>query len=82
MKINWKLRIKNKATLAALVACVIAFVYQILGILGIMIPVSQDEIIQAISVILNLLVTLGVLVDPTTEGTSDSPRALTYNRPN
>ncbi|QHI71468.1 phage holin [Aminipila terrae] len=82
MKINWKLRIKNKTTFAALMACIVTLVYQILGILGITIPVSQDEIIQAISVILNLLVTLGVLVDPTTEGTSDSPRALTYNRPN
>lgn len=82
MKINWKLRIKNKTTFAALMVCIVTLVYQILGILGITIPVSQDEIIQTISVILNLLVTLGVLVDPTTEGTSDSPRALTYNRPN
>lgn len=82
MKINWKLRIKNKTTFAALIACITAFVYQILGILGIMTPISEAEVTQVISVIINILVTLGVLVDPTTEGTSDSPRALTYSRPN
>lgn len=82
MKINWKLRLKNKATLAALIACVVTFVYQILGIIGIGVSISENEVINSISVILNILVTLGVLVDPTTEGTSDSPRALTYSRPN
>lgn len=81
MKINWRLRLKNKTTFAALIACITTFIYQMLGILGIMVPISEAEVIQVISVILNILVTFGVLVDPTTEGASDSPRALTYRRP-
>ncbi len=82
MRINWKLRLKNKTTFAALVACVVTFVYQILGIFHIVTAISEAEVIQIISVILNLLAALGILVDPTTEGTNDSPRALTYSRPN
>ncbi len=82
MRINWKLRLKNKTTFAALVACVVTFVYQILGIFDIVTAISEAEVIQIVSVILNLLAALGILVDPTTEGTNDSPRALTYSRPN
>lgn len=82
MKINWKLRLKNKATLAALVACVVAFVYQVLGILGITAPVSQDQVTQGVSLVINILATLGVLVDPTTSGAGDSSKALTYKKPN
>ncbi|WP_330634680.1 phage holin [Anaerovorax sp. IOR16] len=78
MKINWKLRLKNKTTIAALLACTVAFIYQVLGILGITISVSENEIIQIISILLNILVTLGILVDPTTVGISDSENALTY----
>ena len=29
MKINWKVRLKNKAWLAAFAACVLAFIYQV-----------------------------------------------------
>lgn len=81
MKINWKLRFKNKATLAALLACTVAFVYQILGIFGVTAPVTEDQATQVIGVLINILVGAGVLVDPTTQGAADSDRALTYNRP-
>lgn len=82
MKINWKLRLKNKTTFAALVACIVAFMYQILGILGITAPISEDQVTQGVSLVINILATLGVLIDPTTGGTSDSQQALTYNKPN
>lgn len=82
MKINWKLRLKNKTTLLSLIACLVAFVYQVLGILGITAPISQDQVAQLIGLLVNLLVGVGVVVDPTTEGASDSQKALTYNKPN
>ena len=69
MKINWKVRLKNKAWLAAFAACVLAFIYQVLGMVGIVPPVTQD------------MVTLGVVVDPTTAGTGDSAQAMTYQEP-
>lgn len=72
---NLKLRLKNKATLVALASSLIAFIYQILGILGITAPIAQDAASQLVGIILNILVTVGVLVDPTTKGIGDSELA-------
>lgn len=72
---NLKLRFKNKATLVALASALIAFIYQILGILGITAPIAQDAVSQLVGIILNILVAVGVLVDPTTPGVKDSKLA-------
>lgn len=81
MNINWKLRFQNKVTLTAIVLAVIALVYQVLGIFGIVPAVSQDTIVQLAGAVINLLVLLGIVVDPTTEGLSDSQRAMGYEKP-
>lgn len=81
MKINWTLRLQNKATLAALAATVLAFAYQLCGIFGIVPPVSQDSLLQLVGIVLNILAALGVVTDPTTSGLSDSARALVYDEP-
>lgn len=81
MKINWKLRLQNKTTLLALIGAIVALVYQVLGIFEIVPAVSQDSVISAVAVIINILVALGVVVDPTTSGVSDSERALCYECP-
>ena len=72
--INWKLRFKNKATLLAIASTVILLVQQ----LGFKLP---DNIADVVNTFLTLLVLLGVINDPTTEGISDSPNALTYAEP-
>ena len=79
---NWKLRFKNKTTLLALILAAVAFVYQICGIIGIVPPISEEQVNQAIGLIINLLVALGIVVDPTTTGISDSARAMEYEQPN
>ena len=81
MEINWLLRLKNKATLSALIPVVLGFVYQVAAILGIAVPVTQDALVQVLLLVLNALVALGVVVDPTTQGVGDSKRALTYTEP-
>ncbi|WP_324825203.1 phage holin [Sinanaerobacter sp. ZZT-01] len=78
MKINWILRLKNKATLSALLACLASFVYQILGIFGITTSISQDEVMQIIGLLVNILVAIGIVVDPTTPGANDSDRVMEY----
>lgn len=80
--LNWKLRIQNKATLTALVCTTIALVYQILGIIGVTPPVSENVVVEWVGVAMTLLVKIGVIVDPTTFGIGDSARALTYPAPN
>ena len=72
--INWKLRFKNKATLLAIASTVILLIQQ----LGFKLP---DNIADVVNTFLTLLVLLGVINDPTTEGISDSPKALTYSEP-
>jgi phi LC3 family holin len=81
MDINWKLRFQNKATLTAIVLGVVALVYQILGLLGITPAVSENEIINIVGMVINLLVLLGVVVDPTTAGVGDSDLAKSYDQP-
>ena len=72
--INWKLRFQNKTTLLAIASTVILLAQQ----LGFKLP---DNIADIVNTFLTLLVLLGVINDPTTEGISDSPKALTYNEP-
>lgn len=74
MKINWKLRFKNKATLAAIVATTILLAQQ----LGFKLP---DNISDVANTALTLLVLIGVVSDPTTSGLSDSEQALDYDKP-
>ena len=72
--INWKLRFKNKATLLAIASTVILLIQQ----LGFKLP---DNIADVVNTFLTLLVLLGVINDPTTEGIKDSDKVLTYDKP-
>ncbi len=82
MRINWKLRLKNRATLSTLIGLVAAIIYQILGWFGIIPKVPITDLLDAVSVILEALALLGIIVDPTTQGVSDSERAMQYVIPN
>lgn len=81
MKINWKLRLKNRATLAALIASAVSLAYILLGIFGIMPSVTESQVMDLAAAVLNALTLMGVLIDPTTEGLEDSERALGYDAP-
>lgn len=78
MKLNLKARFKNKAFVITFVTLIVAFVYQILGVCGVVPSVSEDTAMNIATIAINFLATIGVLVDPTTPGVSDSERALTY----
>lgn len=78
MKINWKARFKNKAFVIAFVTLVVSFVYQVLGMFGIVPSVSEEGIVNVLTIAVNFLAMLGVIVDPTTNGINDSDRAMTY----
>lgn len=81
MKINWKLRLKNKTTLITLISTVVAFAYQLLAVFDILPSVSEDSIASMLMILINVLAALGIVVDPTTSGMSDSMQALDYDRP-
>lgn len=81
MNINWSLRLKNKTTLLALISAVVVFIFSVTSALGFTLPIEQQQVMDAVTAILTLLVGLGVVVDPTTQGISDSTRAMLYKKP-
>lgn len=81
MKINWKVRFKNKTWLVTFLITVLAFVYQILGMFDIVPPITQDMATQLVTIVINMLVAVGVVIDPTTASISDSKQALKYEEP-
>lgn len=78
MSINWKARFKNKVFLITFITLAISFVYQLLGLFGIVPSVSEIDLVNVITTAINGLAALGIIVDPTTPGASDSERAMTY----
>lgn len=81
MKINWKVRLRNKPWVAGLVGVIVTFAYDIMAAFEIVPAVDESHVMSLIKTLLTLLVGLGVLVDPTTQGVSDSERALMYVEP-
>ena len=78
MKINWKARFKNKTFLITFVTLVVTFVYQVLGLFGVVPAVSEESVVNVITLLVNILAFVGVIVDPTTDGINDSDRAMLY----
>ena len=81
MKINWKVRLRHKQFWVALIALLLVLANQVAKIFGYDITIYNDQITALSETILSILVLLGIIVDPTTQGLSDSDRAMTYNKP-
>lgn len=81
MRINWKVRLRNPAWVTSLLALIVSTVYQLLAMFEIAPALTEDALMQAIAAAVQLLTLMGVLIDPTTKGLSDSARALEYERP-
>lgn len=81
MKINWKVRFKNKVWLSMFLSLIIGFVYNILAAFDIFPVVTEPVINKIIGEVLTFLGLIGVLVDPTTQGIGDSDRAMQYDQP-
>jgi len=81
MKMNWKVRFKNKLWLSSFVAAIITFIYTILGMFDVAPEVTQGSLMNVVNAILMMLSLTGIIIDPTTEGLGDSNRAMTYDVP-
>ena len=78
---NIKLRLKNKITLIAIVSTALSIVYTFLGMLGVVPSITQEQWHNLFLIVIQLLVLLGVVVDPTTDGVKDSAQAMEYTEP-
>ena len=82
-RINWKVRIKNKMFWIAVIPAVLLLVQTVCSVFGIELDFGdlQDKLLTVINALFAVLVILGIVVDPTTEGVRDSQRAMTYEEP-
>jgi len=78
MKINWKIRLRSKLFWSAMVSLLLVLANQVAAIFGVDITIYNDQITAITETLLAILGLLGVIVDPTTKGLSDSDRALDY----
>ena len=81
MRINWKVRFKNKTWVVSFAALVVSFVYNVLGMFEVVPPISQEMVNNLILAIIQVLTAVGVMIDPTTSGMDDSMRAMEYQEP-
>ncbi len=81
--INWKVRILNKNFWLAIIPAVILLAQAIFAVFGITIDFGEtgEKLIAVVNATFMVLAILGIIADPTTEGMSDSVKALTYARP-
>lgn len=81
MKVNWKVRFKNKTWLSMFLSLIIGFVFNLLKMFDIVPVVTENFVMQIVGQVLTFLGLIGVLVDPTTAGLNDSVRAMNYEEP-
>lgn len=83
MKINWTVRLKNKAFWITAIPAFLLLLSQVLGLFGVgwdYTPLS-NQLSSICGTVFGLLALLGVVNDPTTSGVSDSDMAMTYDKP-
>ncbi len=82
-KINWLVRIKNKAYWVGMIPMVLLAIQIIGSIFGVKIELGDlgDKLLSLVNVVFVILALNGINTDPTTNGFSDSEKALTYDKP-
>ena len=81
--INWTVRIKNKNFWLAVIPAVLLLVQTVAAVFGYTLDLGDigNRLIAVVNAVFGVLVVLGVVVDPTTAGISDSKQARGYNWP-
>lgn len=83
MKINWIVRIRNKAFWLAVIPALALVVQAVAALFGYTINLETwvGKLQAVVNAVFALLAILGIVVDPTTDGVGDSNRALNYVQP-
>ena len=84
MRINWIVRIKNKTFWLSIIPAILLLITSVANVFGYKLDLSdlQSKLLGVVEAVFVVLTVLGVVVDHTTKGLSDSDRAMTYNEPN
>ena len=83
MKINWKVRIKNKNFWLTIIPAVLLVIQPILTLCGVTIDLGEvgNALLAVVDAVFVVLALLGIVTDPTTKGIGDSEQAMTYKKP-
>jgi phi LC3 family holin len=83
MKINWKVRIKNKNFWLTIIPAVLLIIQPVLTLLGVTIDLGEigNALLAIVDAVFVVLALLGIVTDPTTKGIGDSAQAMTYEKP-
>ena len=83
MRINWKVRIKNKTFWVTLIPAIILLIQAVASVFGIDLEFGElsDKLIYVVESVFVVLAILGIVTDHTTAGISDSEQAMTYTTP-
>lgn len=83
MKINWIVRLKNKAFWVAIIPAILLLAQQICALFGVELNIAglSDQLIAIIGTAFSVLTLVGIVNDPTVASLSDSEQAMTYTEP-
>ena len=83
MNINWKVRIRNKQFWLAVIPAIALVAQAVAAVFGYTIDLTTlvGKLQAVVNAVFALLVILGIVIDPTTEGVGDSNRAMSYEEP-
>lgn len=81
--INWVVRIKNKNFWLTLIPAVLLLIQVLVAPFGYQwdFGVLNEQLAAIINALFAVLMILGIVNDPTTDGIADSKQALTYKTP-
>ena len=81
--INWEVRIKNKNFWLTLIPAVVLLIQVLVAPFGYQwdFGVLNEQLAAIINALFAVLMILGIVNDPTTDGIADSKQALTYKAP-
>lgn len=83
MKINWTVRIKNKAFWVTIIPAVLLLVQQICAMFGVELNIAgvSNQLVSIVGTVFGILSIIGIVNDPTVATLSDSKQAMTYEAP-
>lgn len=83
MNINWKVRMKSKAFWISAVPAFLLLIQVIAVPFGYDFEIDKinGQLLDIVNAVFGFLTILGVVVDPTTHGVTDSNKVMTYEEP-
>jgi phi LC3 family holin len=83
MKINWRVRLKNKNFWLTFIPALLLLVQVVASVFGFSLDLGDigNKLLAVVNAAFAVMSVLGIVTDPTTKGVSDSEQAMTYEKP-